>query len=74
MHRRGTGDWGGMKKHGQNAYLTVLTSLCWWSNGLEGGHDADWLEAVADVTWVLDGILGAGREGIERPSRKRARR
>jgi len=39
---------------GQNGFLNVVMSLCWWKNAMELNSDTgDWDNAVADVIWVL---------------------
>ncbi|EDR12543.1 uncharacterized protein LACBIDRAFT_312075 [Laccaria bicolor S238N-H82] len=44
----GEGGWASVDKHGQNAFLTVLSCLVWWGTALNGhqGESAAWTAAV----------------------------
>jgi len=54
----GDGGWTTMKKHGRNAFLTVMATLVWWAEGLEDcGQDLGWVAAVEEVAWVLDQVV-----------------
>ncbi|KAF8202093.1 hypothetical protein K438DRAFT_1581800, partial [Mycena galopus ATCC 62051] len=46
------GDWTVMDLSGQNGFLNVLIFLKWWRERLKDEFP-EWVEAVADVTWVL---------------------
>ena len=54
----GEGGWASVDKHGQNAFLTVLSCLVWWGTALNGhqGESAGWTAAVDDVHWVLTNL------------------
>jgi hypothetical protein len=55
----GEGGWAGVDRHGQNAFLTVLSCLVWWGTALNGcqGESESWTAAVADVHWVLTNLV-----------------
>ncbi|KAJ6480693.1 hypothetical protein C8R47DRAFT_982738 [Mycena vitilis] len=55
------GDWGVLVHPGANGMLTVLLPLAWWRQGEEGAPSEDWLAAVRDVAWVLEGLLSAAK-------------
>ena len=59
----GEGGWASLDKHGQNAFLTVLSCLVWWGVALNGhqGESAAWTAAVADVHWVLSNLVSTTR-------------
>ena len=49
-------DWDVLHKHGQNGFLTVLSTLTWWGGSINGKpveNFASWLAAVNEVHWVL---------------------
>ncbi|KAJ6450010.1 hypothetical protein C8R47DRAFT_941143, partial [Mycena vitilis] len=46
-------DWEGMDLYGQNGFLNVLVTLKWWRDALET-ETSEWMEAVDDVTWVIE--------------------
>jgi hypothetical protein len=52
----------------QNGVLSVVASLYWWGKKVQiAGEDDDcesWVEAVADVEWMLHGLLAAEGENI----------
>ncbi|KAJ7159888.1 hypothetical protein C8R43DRAFT_881754 [Mycena crocata] len=61
MQRMTDGDWGCLDITGRNWMLNVLICLKWWVDmDIKKGNDVsdDWLEAVADVSWVLNRIEG----------------
>ncbi|KAJ7810255.1 hypothetical protein B0H13DRAFT_1927425 [Mycena leptocephala] len=66
MQRLETADWSKMATmHGNNSLLQVIATLFWWGEHVEGRHRPqdpeqwnDFMEAVDDVTWVLDQLLG----------------
>ncbi|KAJ7186916.1 hypothetical protein C8R46DRAFT_864987, partial [Mycena filopes] len=53
--------WEGMRHPGQNGLLSVVATLYWWGKMVqtEGGKEdrESWTEAVADVKWVLKGLV-----------------
>ena len=55
----GEGGWAAVDRHGQNAFLTVLSCLVWWGAALNGcqGESEAWTAAVADVHWVLTNLV-----------------
>ncbi|KAF9022674.1 hypothetical protein BDZ89DRAFT_956342 [Hymenopellis radicata] len=61
-------DWGELRQaKGRNGLASVIACLHWWGrhHTLTKGPDAlgrQWREAVADVTYVLEGLLAAGWE------------
>ena len=59
----GEGGWASLDKHGQNAFLTILSCLVWWGIALNGrqGESAAWMAAVADVHWVLSNLVSTTR-------------
>jgi hypothetical protein len=53
-------DWDVLRKHGQNGFLTVLSTLTWWGGSINGKpveNFASWLAAVNEVHWVLLRLL-----------------
>ena len=53
-------DWDVLRKHGQNGFLTVLSTLAWWGGSINGKpleNFASWLAAVDEVHWVLLHLL-----------------
>lgn len=60
-----SGDWGALIHPGTNGMLTVLLPLVWWKLGEEGEEgdvaSDDWVTAVRDVSWVLQGLLSAAK-------------
>ena len=53
-------DWDVLRKHGQNGFLTVLSTLAWWGGSINGRpveNFASWLVAVNEVHWVLLRLL-----------------
>ncbi|KAJ7125574.1 hypothetical protein C8R43DRAFT_843012, partial [Mycena crocata] len=50
--REGTGSWECLRYPGQNGFLNIVVGLKWWREELEEEQSA-WIEAVADVTWVI---------------------
>ena len=53
-------DWDVLCKHGQNRFLTVLSTLAWWGGSINGRpveNFASWLAAVNEVHWVLLRLL-----------------
>ncbi|KAJ7449741.1 hypothetical protein B0H11DRAFT_1928524 [Mycena galericulata] len=59
--REGEGDWGQLRCPGANGFLNVIICLKWWRDAMEEGSE-EWELAVADVTWVLEGMLGCVRD------------
>ncbi|KAJ7722420.1 hypothetical protein B0H16DRAFT_1264795, partial [Mycena metata] len=59
-------NWDPLRVPGQNGILTVVATLYWWGlKNLEIGEREDkesWVEAVADVKWMVKGMLAAERE------------
>ena len=56
-------DWDVLRKHGQNGFLTVLSTLAWWGGSINGKpveNFASWLAAVNEVHWVLLRLLELG--------------
>ncbi|KAF8145478.1 hypothetical protein K438DRAFT_1629980, partial [Mycena galopus ATCC 62051] len=54
------GEWGTLAHPGGNRVLTVLLPLVWWREGKKSEvASEDWLAAVHDVLWVLQGLLSA---------------
>lgn len=53
-------DWHTMIIPGQNGLLSVIAALSWWGSAvkLEGKGETEWLDAVADVEWMLVGLVG----------------
>ncbi|KAJ7054881.1 hypothetical protein C8F01DRAFT_994969, partial [Mycena amicta] len=53
--------WGGLVAPGKNGTLSVVASLYWWGGSLKrvASVSQPWLDAVEDVTWVLDGLREA---------------
>ncbi|KAJ7652316.1 hypothetical protein B0H17DRAFT_1214982 [Mycena rosella] len=55
-------DWGPLYQWGVNGTLTLLAGLYFWGCALKAGvHDSEvgmgeWEDAVADVTWMLEGM------------------
>ena len=53
-------DWDVLRKHGQNGFLTILSTLAWWGGSINGKpleNFASWLAAVDEVHWVLLRLL-----------------
>ncbi|KAJ6504285.1 hypothetical protein C8R47DRAFT_1248391 [Mycena vitilis] len=51
-------DWECLKEPGVNGLYTVLICLKWWKAALDAGkEDAEWDEAVSDVTWAIQQIM-----------------
>jgi hypothetical protein len=53
--------------YGDNGLMQVIATLQWWGERVEGKRKAriesewnDWMEAVSDVTWVLEQVLESG--------------
>ncbi|KAF8121842.1 hypothetical protein K438DRAFT_1793550 [Mycena galopus ATCC 62051] len=82
-------DWSRLSgMYGKNGLLHVMATLCWWGTvvgrqksrgGMEPGAQEDWAKAVADVTWVLDQLLGSGdiareEEQPTKTSKRKAKR
>ncbi|KAJ7115509.1 hypothetical protein C8R43DRAFT_826888, partial [Mycena crocata] len=44
------GAWDELRKPGANGFLGLLIGLRWWGEG--PAQNAEWSEALADVTWV----------------------
>jgi hypothetical protein len=71
MQRPETADWSEMATmHGNNGLLQVIATLFWWGERVEGRRRPrdpeqwnDFMEAVDDVTWVLDQLLESGDIG-----------
>lgn len=40
-------------KPGKNGIILVLLTLAWWKGAETGETSDDWLEATADVAWVV---------------------
>ncbi|KAJ7829917.1 hypothetical protein B0H13DRAFT_1655418 [Mycena leptocephala] len=61
-------NWKTLRAPGQNGVLSVVASLYWWGKKVQiAGEDDDresWAEAVADVEWMLHGLLAAEGENI----------
>ncbi|KAJ7734663.1 hypothetical protein B0H16DRAFT_1467509 [Mycena metata] len=59
-------NWHPLRVPGQNGVLSVVAALYWWGlKNLEIGEREDkesWVEAVADVKWMVKGMLTAERE------------
>ncbi|KAF7357239.1 hypothetical protein MSAN_01318900 [Mycena sanguinolenta] len=56
-------DWSEMAQlHGKNGLLLVMATLMWWGEVSQDDLTARsrWLEAVDDVTWVLQQVLASG--------------
>ncbi|KAF8182184.1 hypothetical protein K438DRAFT_1601038, partial [Mycena galopus ATCC 62051] len=54
----GAGEWGALAHPGANGVLMVLLPLVWWRRGETSAvATEDWLAAVCDVLWVLQGLL-----------------
>ncbi|KAJ7106175.1 hypothetical protein C8R44DRAFT_638607 [Mycena epipterygia] len=53
----GDGNWECLRCPGQNGWLNILVCLKWWYGGLDG-ESQDWLRAIMDVKWALEGLLG----------------
>ncbi|KAJ6527846.1 hypothetical protein DFH09DRAFT_1327954 [Mycena vulgaris] len=51
-----------------NGFLSVLVALLWWREGCGEQVDKRWLEAVADVAFVI-GLLTSGASGAAGGSR-----
>ncbi|KAJ7807966.1 hypothetical protein B0H14DRAFT_3763010 [Mycena olivaceomarginata] len=56
--------------HGNNGLLQVIATLFWWGSRVEGRRRPrdpeewkDFIEAVDDITWVLDQLLESGDIG-----------
>ncbi|KAJ7595930.1 hypothetical protein C8J56DRAFT_741546, partial [Mycena floridula] len=57
MMSEGSGSWEMLLVPGPNGMLNVLACLCWWHlSGKDMSTDSDWLSAIKDVTWALDGL------------------
>ncbi|KAJ7059933.1 hypothetical protein C8F01DRAFT_989050, partial [Mycena amicta] len=55
MNRKGNGPWVELEWPGPNGFLGVLICLKWWAEKLEKPvEDAEWVDIVEDVTWVLE--------------------
>ncbi|KAF8174533.1 hypothetical protein K438DRAFT_1771640 [Mycena galopus ATCC 62051] len=79
-------DWSKLSRmYGKNGLLHVMATLCWWGEAVERrtsrteeaepGTLERWLKAVADVTWVLEQLLGANQmEREETQPKKTAKR
>ncbi|KIJ89924.1 hypothetical protein K443DRAFT_664242 [Laccaria amethystina LaAM-08-1] len=53
-------DWDVLRKHGQNGFLTILSTLAWWGGSINGKpleNFTSWLAAVNEVHWVLLRLL-----------------
>ncbi|KAJ7601428.1 hypothetical protein DFH06DRAFT_1154134 [Mycena polygramma] len=51
-------DWECLKEPGVNGMYTVLICLKWWKAALDAGkEDAEWDEAVSDVTWAIQQMV-----------------
>jgi hypothetical protein len=58
----GRGAWDNFLKPGPNGMLSILTCLKWWFDKevLLGIEVTDgWVEAIADLIWVLQGLIEA---------------
>ncbi|KAJ7073293.1 hypothetical protein B0H15DRAFT_793063 [Mycena belliarum] len=62
-------NWTTLRHPGQNGVLSLVASLYWWGKKViaDGGlgDRESWLDAVADVKWMVKGLLlseGGGRE------------
>ncbi|KAJ7061108.1 hypothetical protein C8F01DRAFT_1252747 [Mycena amicta] len=57
--------WGAMVAPGKNGILSVLASLYWWGGSLRrvGSATQSWMDALEDVTWVLEGLKEVALEG-----------
>ena len=56
-------DWDVLRKHGQNGFLTILSTLAWWGSSINGKpveNFTSWLAAVNEVHWVLLCLLELG--------------
>ncbi|KAJ6488778.1 hypothetical protein C8R45DRAFT_826902 [Mycena sanguinolenta] len=63
LSRPDLADWSEMAVlHGRNGLLQVMATLLWWGDEAtrRTGERASWLEAVSDVTWVLERVLASG--------------
>ncbi|KAJ7226578.1 hypothetical protein C8J57DRAFT_1093114 [Mycena rebaudengoi] len=56
LMREGTGDWRCLDCPGTNGFMNIMVCLKWWGAELvtEEELTKDWLEAIRDVTWVLE--------------------
>lgn len=67
LRQEGSGNWAALSAPGANGMLGVVACLCWWGKavfGLKddrklvvGGNESQWLDAVADVTWVFEELI-----------------
>jgi hypothetical protein len=61
-----TSNWKTLRAPGQNGVLSVVASLYWWGKKIQTAREDDdresWVEAVADVEWMLHGLLTAEGE------------
>ncbi|KAJ7840017.1 hypothetical protein B0H13DRAFT_1649828, partial [Mycena leptocephala] len=55
--QQGEGSWSMLSCPGQNGFLNVIVCLKWWYGEMETVSDG-WKLVVADVKWVLKGMLG----------------
>jgi hypothetical protein len=58
--REKTGEWGVLVKPGGNGMLTALLCLGWWLQK-DGKASTDWMAAILNVKWVLNGLLSAAK-------------
>ncbi|KAJ7488209.1 hypothetical protein FB451DRAFT_1025494 [Mycena latifolia] len=57
LKKEGDGPWDALRCPGQNGFLNVLVCLKWWRVGLDA-ESKDWKDAIADVKWVIEGMVG----------------
>lgn len=58
---RGTGSWEALRRSGANGLLSVMAALFFWGESI-GGKGVKWVDAVADVSWVLQEMLASSTE------------
>ncbi|KAJ7463596.1 hypothetical protein FB451DRAFT_1042746 [Mycena latifolia] len=54
--KEGEGSWDVLRCPGQNGFLNILICLKWWHAALDEETE-DWKAAIADVKWVLKGMV-----------------
>ncbi|KAJ7678248.1 hypothetical protein DFH06DRAFT_975852 [Mycena polygramma] len=59
-------NWASLRHPGQNGIVSLVATLYWWGKAVQkGGREEreSWAEAVADVKWMVKGLLKVVEEG-----------
>lgn len=51
-------DWGNLPNGGKDGIFLAVVSLGWWIHVRDSSKDSKVDEAVADVTWMIDHLIG----------------